>query len=55
MKTLLIGILVVFLGWWMVQAPHQLATFAQDAAGWTWDTTQMLFGGVVDFLSALFD
>jgi hypothetical protein len=55
MKTLVIVILVVFLGFWMVQAPGQLASFAQDAATWTWDMTTMLFGGVIDFLSALFD
>ena len=55
MKTLVIVILVVFLGFWMVQSPNQLATFAQDAAVWTWDMTTMVFAGVIDFLSALFD
>ena len=55
MKTLVIVILVVFLGFWMVQSPNQLATFAQGAAAWTWDTTTMIFSGVIDFLNALFD
>jgi len=55
MKTLVIVILVVFVGFWMVQAPNQLADFASDAATWTWDTATMLFDGVIDFLSALFD
>ncbi len=55
MKTLVIVILVVFLGFWMVQSPNQLATFAQDSAAWTWDMTTTIFGGVIDFLSALFD
>jgi hypothetical protein len=55
MKTLVIVILVVFLGFWMVQSPNQLATFASDAAAWTWDMTTMVFTGVIDFLNALFD
>jgi hypothetical protein len=55
MKPLVIVILVVFLGFWMVQSPSQLASFAQDAAAWTWDMTTVIFSGVIDFLSALFD
>ena len=55
MKTLIIVVIVVFVGFWMVQSPNQLADFAQDAAAWTWDMTTMVFGGVIDFLSALFD
>jgi hypothetical protein len=55
MKLVVVGILVLFVGFWMVQAPGSLATFASDSAAWIWDMTTMLFGAVIDFLNALFD
>jgi hypothetical protein len=54
MKPLVIGALVLFLGFWMVQAPDSLAQFAQGAAAWLWDMVTMVFGAIIDFLSALF-
>ena len=54
MKPLLIGIAVLFVGFWMVQAPDSLAGFTKDAASWTWDTTTMLFESLIGFLDNLF-
>ena len=50
-----VGILVLFVGFWMVQAPDSLATFAADSGAWLWDMTSMVFGSIIDFLNALFD
>ncbi len=54
MKVVVIGLLVLFLGFWMVQAPDSLASFAQDAGSWLWDMTTMIFRAVIDFLTSLF-
>jgi hypothetical protein len=54
-KLVVVGILVLFVGFWMVQAPDSLATFAADSGAWLWDMTTMVFGGIIDFLNALFD
>lgn len=55
MKLLVIGVLVLFVGFWMVQSPDSLATFTSDSASWLWGLTQDVFGSVIDFLNALFD
>jgi hypothetical protein len=55
MKLVVVGILVLFVGFWMVQAPDSLATFASDSGGWLWEMTTMVFGAIIDFLNALFD
>ena len=55
MKLVVVGILVLFVGFWMVQAPNSLADFAAEGGGWLWDMTTMLFGSIIDFLNALFD
>ena len=54
-KKVVIGLLVLFLGFWMVQAPSSLATFAEDSGSWIWDMATLVFGAVINFLSALFD
>jgi hypothetical protein len=54
-KLVVVGILVLFVGFWMVQAPDSLATFAAGSGGWLWDMTTMVFGAIIDFLNALFD
>lgn len=55
MKMLGIVVLVLFLGFWMVQAPGSLAQFASDGAAWVWGMTETVFSSVIDFLGALFD
>ena len=53
MKPLIIGVGVLFIGFWMVQAPDTLATFTKDSAAWTWDATTMVFESVMEFLGSL--
>jgi hypothetical protein len=55
MKLVVVGVLVLFIGFWMVQSPGSLANFAEEAGVWLWDMTAMVFGAIIDFLSALFD
>ena len=54
MKPLLLGVVVLFVGFWMVQAPDSLAEFTKEAGGWTWDTTAMVFESLIGFLDSLF-
>ena len=52
MKKVLLVLLVVFLGYWLVQAPDSFASTAQDAGGWLWSTTRSLFESVIDVLNS---
>lgn len=54
MKFLVIGVVVLFVGFWMVQDPGGLATITKDGAGWAWDTTEVVFGAVISFAGQLF-
>ena len=53
MKPLILGVAVLFVGFWMVQAPDSLATFTKEGASWLWDTTSMVFSSVLEFLDNL--
>lgn len=53
MKGLVIGLLVLFLGFWMVQDPAGLGRSTADLAGWTWDTLSMVFTAGIDFVGGL--
>jgi hypothetical protein len=53
MKFLVIGVVVLFVGFWMVQDPGGLATLTKDGAGWLWGVTQTVFGAVIDFTGQL--
>lgn len=53
MKYLVIGVVVVFVGYWMVQEPASLAAITQDALSWTWDFATGLFVAVIDFTKQL--
>ena len=52
-KKILIVVLVLFLGYWLVQSPNSFASFAQDAGGWIWGTASSLFESVIDVLDSL--
>jgi hypothetical protein len=52
-KKLIAVVVVVFLGFWMLQDPNGLAETAKDAGGETWSVTEKLFTGVIDFVGAL--
>jgi hypothetical protein len=54
MKFLLIGVVVLFVGFWMVQDPSGLAAITKDGAGWAWETTETVFGALIDFAGQLF-
>jgi hypothetical protein len=54
MKSLVIVLLVLFVGFWMVQSPDELADFAGGGADWVWSMTETVFSGLIDFLGALF-
>jgi hypothetical protein len=49
MKILVIGVLALFVGFWMVQDPGGLALVTKDGASWAWDMTETVFGAVIDF------
>lgn len=53
MKPLILGVLVLFVGFWLVQAPDSLADFTKEGASWTWETTSMVFSSVLQFLDSL--
>jgi hypothetical protein len=52
-KKIMLVVVVVFLGFWMLQDPNGLADTAQSAGGNGWDLTERLFNGVIDFFGAL--
>lgn len=53
MKPLVTVLLVLFLGFWMVQAPDQLADVLGDGAAGLWSMTETVFSGLIDFFGAL--
>ena len=53
LKKVVLVVLVLFLGYWLVQKPDSFATFAQDGAGWIWEMAQSLFESVIDVLDSL--
>jgi hypothetical protein len=53
LKKVLLVVLVVFLGYWLVQAPNSFANVMQDGAAWVWDVTSTLFASIIDVLSSL--
>ncbi len=55
MKLVIIGALVFFVGFWMVEAPGSLADVTQESLTWVWDMTTMIFTAVIDFLGQLFN
>ena len=54
-KKVLIGLLVLFLGFWMVQSPNTLASSVQEGGAWVWEMTTRVFTSVINFLGALGD
>lgn len=52
-KKLLLGLVVVFLGFWMFTDPNGLATAASDGAGAVWTMATELFRAIIRFFGAL--
>jgi hypothetical protein len=55
MKKVVIGVVVLFVGFWMVQSPDSLAEFTRDGATVAWDGTSAFFRSLIDFLGSVFD
>ncbi len=53
LKKVLLVLLVLFLGYWLVQAPNSFAAFTRDGAGWVWQMARTLFESVIDVLDSL--
>ena len=51
-KVLLIALLV-FVAYWLVQAPTSFAGFVQGAGGWLWQTARSLFESVIDVVDSI--
>ena len=52
-KKLIAVVVIVFLGFWMLQDPSGLADTAKSAGDEGWGATEKLFTGVIDFVGAL--
>ena len=52
-KKVLLGLVVVFLGFWMFTDPNGLAATSKTAATQGWSLTTQLFTGVIDFVGAM--
>jgi hypothetical protein len=53
MKKAIIAVLVVFLGYWLFNDPHGLATSAKSAGNGSWEAVTTLFTKVITFLGDL--
>ena len=53
MKKVVVGLLVVFLGFWMVTDPGGLADAAGGAGSGAWQLTQSFFSAVITFFGEL--
>jgi len=53
MKKPVLIILVLFLGFYLLRDPAELATFAQNAGVALWRMMSTLFVAIIDFLNAL--
>jgi hypothetical protein len=55
MKKVVIGVAVLFVGFWMVQSPDSLAEFTREGAALAWEATSAFFTSLIDFLGSVFD
>ena len=53
MKKPVLIVLVLFLGFYLLRDPAELATFSQSAAVALWKMVSTLFEAIIDFLNAL--
>lgn len=53
MKKALLVLLVLFLGFYLLRDPGELADFAQNAGVALWRMLSTLFEAIIDFLHAL--
>ena len=53
LKKVLLVVGVVFLLYWLVEAPNSFANVTQDAGSWVWRTARSVFESVIDVLNSL--
>ncbi|MFC4783698.1 hypothetical protein ACT8ZV_04450 [Nocardioides sp. MAHUQ-72] len=52
-KKVVLGLLVLFLGFWMFQDPHGFAVSAKSAGAGSWDALTVVFRGVIRFIGEM--
>jgi hypothetical protein len=52
-KKAVIGLLVVFLGFWMFTDPNGLASVGRDGAAALWDVVVSFFDAIITFVKEL--
>jgi hypothetical protein len=53
LSKLLLVVGIVFVGYWMLTSPGELARVLEDGVAAVWDLAAALFNGIIDFLDAL--
>jgi hypothetical protein len=53
MRKAALGVVILFLGFYMLRDPAELASFSQNAAVALWSMMSTLFEAIIDFLNAL--
>jgi hypothetical protein len=53
MRKAVLGIVILFLGFYLLRDPAELAVFSQNAAVAAWNMVSTLFEAIIDFLNAL--
>lgn len=52
MKLAIVGVVVVFLGFWLLQDPSGLADLSKTLGTEGWDLTSEFFTAVIDFVTS---
>jgi hypothetical protein len=53
LSKLLLVVGIVFVGYWMLTSPGELARVLEDGTAAVWGLATALFNGIIDFLDAL--
>lgn len=53
MRKVLLVVVVLFLGFYLLRDPAELAAFSQNAVVALWNMVSTLFEAIIDFLNAL--
>jgi hypothetical protein len=53
MQKVVLAVVVLFLGFYLLRDPAELAAFAQNAGVALWKMVSTLFEAIIDFLNAL--
>lgn len=53
MQKAVLGVVILFLGFYLLRDPAELAAFSQNAVVALWNMVSALFEAIIDFLNAL--